>query len=278
MTKILRYVLVSALGLFNTVAYSDNVPTAQNPFGIEFSIGSIGDNIDSKAFDTLLSHIGNNIRAKVIDKMLIYGYGTQAGFSGCIEASPGLVPSVPFNALLNNLSRIQPKEGTLYSIKRILKCPKTLPDTSPNVLTTLVAQSDGSITCKLGSGVSLETMRQRLTRITVYAYHKLFDGVKNPTECGQPAGVYNVYVIPEASLKDALALGFLDWNKVTPFPLTNTVTTYASTTVTFRCFTLNLDGTNYCYKYKMLSPTSRQYITRYLGSCPNNPPSNCPRI
>lgn len=275
MIKLVRYLAMIGLVLFSAVLNSANVPTAKNPFGIEISIGSVGQRIDLDAYTKLSQTIGNNVSSNVIDKFLIYGYGYQAGFSGCVEAAPGLVPGIDFTKLLNDLNAIQPKADTVYSVKRILTCPNLLPALPSTLPTAQVAKPDGSLTCKPGSGISLSAMQKQLGNIVVYSYHKLPDGLTPPAVCDSPTGTNNVYEIAAADLTKAMALGFLDWRKVTPFPLTTGVKTAMAIAVKYQCITKTVRGTNFCYKYR-ISPLPVKLIATPVGTCPNKPPSNCP--
>lgn len=275
MKKLLHNFALISLMLFSAVLNSANIPTAKNPFGIEISIGSVGQTIDLNAYTKLSQTIGSNVSSNIVDKFLIYGYGYEAGFSGCIEAAPGLVPGIDFSKLLNNLNAIQPAAGTAYSVKRILTCPGFLPLLPSTLTTALVSMADGSLNCKPASGISLSVMKKQLGTITVYSYHKLPDGSSHPADCGLATGVHNVYQIAATDMSKALSLGFLDWTKITPFAATTGVTTAMAITVKYQCKNNTIRGTVYCDKYR-ISPLPVKLVSSTVGACPIKPPSNCP--
>lgn len=275
MKKLLHYCALISLMLFSAILNSANVPTAKNPFGVEISIGSVGQSMDLNAYTKLSQTIGSNISSNIIDKFLIYGYGYEAGFSGCIEAAPGLVPGIDFTKLLNNLNAIQPIAGTAYAVKRILTCPNFLPVLPSTLATALVSKPDGSLNCQPASGISLSVMRKQLGAIAVYSYHKLPDGSSHPADCGLAAGIHNVYQIAATDLSKALSLGFLDWTKITQFAATTGVTSALAITVKYQCSNTTVRGTTYCTKYR-ISPLPVKQVAIYVGACPIKPPSNCP--
>ena len=270
-----HFILLIILLLFSDVSYSLNIPTATNPFGIEISIGTRGSSVDAVAYNNVRRLIGNAEASGLIDKVVYYGYGIKDGFSACIEAAPGLVPSDDFNVLVNSLTAIFAKTGTSYSVKRVLTCP-TLPTAAAGLKTVQVAKLDGSTVCDVVSGIALTTMQGELKGINVYAAHKLSDAVVRPAGCGTPSGKYNIYEIATTDLSKALSLGFVEWKNI-PGNLTLplAMTTYALANAVYVCFNKEINRTPYCYKYQ-ISPIFK-YITRTLGVCPVNPAkNNCP--
>jgi hypothetical protein len=203
----------SAIFFANTTVFSASLPIIENRHAVEISIGSIGTGIDTKAYLNLRKVIGNAITNSIIDKFVIYGYGIEGGFSGCVEDRPSsAIPSTAFNQFLTQLNAIHPKSGTTYSLHRIKTCP-ALPVMAIKPATVQVAKFDGSISCGI-SGKSLAEMQKQLGVIPVYSAKKLSDGLLRIAVCGIETGLFNVYEIAKTDLAKAKALGFTDWSQI----------------------------------------------------------------
>lgn len=274
--KIITWYIVLLSSLFlNANVFALNLAAKTNPIGVEVSIGSIGGEFDVTAYKALRKAIGENVKNEILDKFLIYGYGIEGGFSGCVEAAPGMAISSRFSKFLTKLAAIKPKTGTTFYFKRVLNCPN-LPVVGNQPTTVKIAKADGSLACEPNSGISLSKMQEELKGIQIYSAHKLADGLIRPAVCGIPTGMFNVYEIATSDLENALTRGFIEWKKISTDPQAeNAVTLSPKGLVTYQCISVVVRGTNFCYKYRT-SPPPKTYIRSYLGACPKKPPSNCP--
>jgi len=210
------FTILTTTLLASTSAYSINLPSIENRHAVEISIGGI-DAADNRSFRTI---IGRAIANNVIDKFIVYGYGSEGGFSGCAEDKPAdAPPSKAFEKFVNRLSSFHPKPETSYSINRINTC-LVLPSAVNKTATVEIAKPDDSISCNLSSGTPLTEMRKELGAITVYsAVKKLPDDSSNMVECGAQTGLYNVYEIAVTNLDQTIALGFTAWPEMTTSPI-----------------------------------------------------------
>jgi hypothetical protein len=220
MNKTIQRIIVAITLLASSAAFSATEPPTEDRHAVEISIGGNGSGVDMAAYRKLRSLIGNAVGNSVIDKFVIYGYGREGGFSGCVEDRPnGAAPSPTFEKFVKKLNAIHPNPDTSYSVDRVKTCP-ALPVVADKPATVKVAKSDGSIACEPGSGTALSDMQKELGDIAVYSATKISDGLMHPAVCGIPTGQYNVYEIAETDLDRAIALGFTEWMEIAPFQKT----------------------------------------------------------
>lgn len=181
---------------------------------IEISVGGTGYAMDSNSYKKVRKAIGDAVTNDVIDKFVIYGYGKEGGFSGCVEARHlGDAPSNAFEKFVKQLNTIKPpKKTTFYSINRIETCAPLTPEIVDKPKTVFVAKSDQSIQCG-GDGVSLSDMEKELAGISIYSSEKKADGLTRITLCGSETGMFNVYEIAETDLEQAKNFGFVEWSE-----------------------------------------------------------------
>jgi len=222
MKNLVRFVLLTTTLLVCSAPFSANQPVKDNRHAIEISIGGNGTEFDVTTYNKLRKTIGIAVANSVLDKLIIYGYGIEGGFSGCVEARPGIAPSNTFVDFVNQLNAIQPQPGTFYSVQRISHC-LSLPIAAKKPATVLIAKPDNSIVCTLDSGTSLTDMQEELAAFTVYSAMKQSDGLLNATVCGIPTGQYNVYEIAKTDFDKAVALGFVAWSEIAAFPALRSV-------------------------------------------------------
>jgi hypothetical protein len=72
----------------NVTTVSTVVKPIETRHAIEININGIGPAVDRMAYKKLRKTIGDAVTNEVIDKFVIYGYGKEGGFSGCIEGRP----------------------------------------------------------------------------------------------------------------------------------------------------------------------------------------------
>ena len=82
MSKSLRLAVCACL-FVNALAVQADVGQVQ---ALSVDILGIGPPVDPKAYRQVRNLIGNAIAKGTIDKFLIYGYGKEGGFSGCVQA------------------------------------------------------------------------------------------------------------------------------------------------------------------------------------------------
>lgn len=78
--------------------------------------------------------------------------------------------------------------------------------------TVFVYKYDGSLQCKMGKAMSVETMSKELQGLTILSSTKKPDGLMHIQVCGSITGMANVYEIPADQLKKAEARGFKKWS------------------------------------------------------------------
>lgn len=114
-----------------------NTLAQENRHAVQIAIGGNGSAIDPNAYWQLKQLIGSNVSRGVLDKLIVYKYGIDGGFSGCVEESPTkAAPSAAFEGFVKQLGNIHPNAGTALLYKRTLTCPP---------LKTVVKQNDSSI-------------------------------------------------------------------------------------------------------------------------------------
>lgn len=207
-----KYILLVSAYFISTYAYSAVTPNHEIRNAIEISIGSIGTEIDQNAVRQFRKAIGSAVTRNIVDKFMIYGYGIEGGFSGCVETSPNVFPAKAFARLIKELRDIHPKAGTVVSIKRVRDCADLSAANKP--VTVQVAKSDGSMSCDADNGISLADMQKTLGAIAVFSAQKLSDGLMRPAVCGMTTGLFNVFEIAEDDLDQALASGFNPWSEI----------------------------------------------------------------
>lgn len=74
-----------------------------------------------------------------------------------------------------------------------------------------IFKADGTLQCKQGKLIPLESMAKELSGIQIFSSANLNDGMMRIQLCGKPTGQSNVYEINESDLDKALALGFKKW-------------------------------------------------------------------
>ena len=196
----------------NVTTVSTVVKPIETRHAIEININGIGPAVDRMAYKKLRKTIGDAVTNEVIDKFVIYGYGKEGGFSGCIEGRPLLTvePSKNFEKLVKQLTAIKPnRKTTAYSINRVKTCPALVAEVEKPT-TIFVSKSDESKQCD-AVGISLSAMQTQLTDITVYSAVKKSDGLMHIALCGAGTGNYNVYEIAAVDVEKATKIGFSEW-------------------------------------------------------------------
>jgi hypothetical protein len=196
----------------NVTTVSTVVKPIETRHAIEININGIGPAVDRMAYKKLRKTIGDAVTNEVIDKFVIYGYGKEGGFSGCIEDRPLLTvePSKNFEKLVKQLTAIKPnRKTTAYSINRVKTCPALVAEVEKPT-TIFVSKSDESKQCD-AVGISLSAMQTQLTDITVYSAVKKSDGLMHIALCGAETGNYNVYEIAAVDVEKATKIGFSEW-------------------------------------------------------------------
>jgi hypothetical protein len=196
----------------NVTTVSTVVKPIETRHAIEININGIGPAVDRMAYKKLRKTIGDAVTNEVIDKFVIYGYGKEGGFSGCIEDRPLLTvePSKNFEKLVKQLTAIKPnRKTTAYSINRVKTCPALVAEVEKPT-TIFVSKSDESKQCD-AVGISLSAMQTQLIDITVYSAVKKSDGLMYIALCGAGTGNYNVYEIAAVDVEKATKIGFSEW-------------------------------------------------------------------
>ncbi len=196
----------------NVTTVSTVVKPIETRHAIEININGIGPAVDRMAYKKLRKTIGDAVTNEVIDKFVIYGYGKEGGFSGCIEGRPLLTvePSKNFEKLVKQLTAIKPnRKTTAYSINRVKTCPALVAEVEKPT-TIFVSKSDESKQCD-AVGISLSVMQTQLIDITVYSAVKKSDGLMHIALCGAETGNYNVYEIAAVDVEKATKIGFSEW-------------------------------------------------------------------
>ena len=196
----------------NVITVSTVVKPIETRHAIEININGIGPAVDRMAYKKLRKTIGDAVTNEVIDKFVIYGYGKEGGFSGCIEGRHLLTvePSKNFEKLVKQLTAIKPnRKTTAYSINRVKTCPALVAEVEKPT-TIFVSKSDESKQCD-AVGISLSVMQTQLIDITVYSAVKKSDGLMYIALCGAGTGNYNVYEIAAVDVEKATKIGFSEW-------------------------------------------------------------------
>jgi hypothetical protein len=196
----------------NVTTVSTVVKPIETRHAIEININGIGPAVDRMAYKKLRKTIGDAVTNEVIDKFVIYGYGKEGGFSGCIDGRPLLTvePSKNFEKLVKQLTAIKPnRKTTAYSINRVKTCPALVAEVEKPT-TIFVSKSDESKQCD-AVGISLSAMQTQLIDITVYSAVKKSDGLMYIALCGAGTGNYNVYEIAAVDVEKATKIGFSEW-------------------------------------------------------------------
>lgn len=76
----------------------------------------------------------------------------------------------------------------------------------------LVYKYDGSLQCKMGKAVAVDTMAKELQGIPIFSSSKRPDGLIHIQVCGSITGSANVYEIATTNLKKAESRGFKKWS------------------------------------------------------------------
>lgn len=209
MKNLVRFMVLASTLIAGLTVSSADVVTEEDRHAVEVSIGNIQTGADRETYRKLRRLIGNAVENNVIDKFVIYGYGSEGGFSACVEDKPALEPQPPSQAFENTVKKllaIQPQPGVIYSVNRIKTC-LALPDSANKPLTVEVAKPNNGISCEVSSAIPLTEMRKELSDITVYSARKELPG-NLPTGCGFPTGESNLYEIAQADAVQAIELGF----------------------------------------------------------------------
>jgi len=212
-------ILFLATILATQITFADEIATTtsvkvETRRAVEMSIGGTGYAMDRASYKRVRKAIGDAVTNDVIDKFVIYGYGKEGGFSGCVEArNLGESPSKAFEKFVKQLNAIKPpKKTTFYSINRLETCPSLTPQAN-KPKTVFVAKSDQSKQCEATSGVSLSEMEKELADVNVYSSEKKADGLMHITLCGAETGMFNVYEIAETDVQKVKDFGFVEWTE-----------------------------------------------------------------
>ncbi len=85
--------------------------------------------------------------------------------------------------------------------------------------TVFVFKLDGTVHCENSTGITLDSMEQKLTSggIRVFSRRKGYDGREGIAICDAPTGQVNIYEIASSDLSVALKFGFRplpeNWNR-----------------------------------------------------------------
>lgn len=248
MKNLIHYVILAITLLVSTIVFSATPFKLEDRYAIEISIGNIGNGIDAAAYNKLRKVIGNAVANNVVDELIMYGYGKEGGFSGCIEVKPSIpLPNPAFGKIIKQLNNIHPTSDTFYSAQRIKNC-LSFPTLSNKVVTIKVAKANGSIACDLSSGKSLTDMRKELGNIAVYSAKKEQTDNVLTEACGFQTNENNVYQIAVSDLDNAIALGFSIQNEIsilqsslTPLKRSDCVTQISAGSQYESCTTLEKD-------------------------------------
>uniref|UniRef100_UPI001C4F448F hypothetical protein n=1 Tax=Crenothrix polyspora TaxID=360316 RepID=UPI001C4F448F len=84
-----RFVVLVTTLLASTTAFSTSLPIKQGKHAVEITIANSGNGIDSAFPSKVKKIIGNAIATGVVDKFVVYGYGLDSDFTGCVEERAG---------------------------------------------------------------------------------------------------------------------------------------------------------------------------------------------
>ncbi|WP_374089907.1 hypothetical protein [Methylomicrobium lacus] len=94
----------------------------------EISITGIGPAVDGKAYRKVLKTIGNAVADNVISRFIVYGYGVEGGFSGCVQEGRFAQPNA-FSDVIKKLRAINADPSTTaYSVTAVDKCETSAPE------------------------------------------------------------------------------------------------------------------------------------------------------
>lgn len=117
-----------------------------------------------------------------------------------------LVTAVLAGCTAGNCRRHQADPAAPSAAAKTPEAPMTKPTDRVRVF-----KYDGSLQCNQGKAVPLETMRQELKDIEVFASENKPDSLMRIQQCGTPTGRANVYEIAREHLDAAKKLGFQLW-------------------------------------------------------------------
>ncbi len=74
-----------------------------------------------------------------------------------------------------------------------------------------VFKYDGSLQCGTGKAISLDEMKNELSKFKIYSSEHKSDGLMHMQVCGAATGKANVYEVDRKDLADVKKLGFKEW-------------------------------------------------------------------
>lgn len=89
---------------------------------------------------------------------------------------------------------------------------KPVSDTESQSETVLIYKYDGSLQCKPGHAIPLDTMARELEGIPIISSAKKRDGQMHIALCGSATDMTNSYEIPSQHLRNAESKGFKRWD------------------------------------------------------------------
>jgi len=94
----------------------------------EISINGIGPAVDEDAYRRVRKAIGKAVADNVISRFIVYGYGVEGGFSGCVQEGRFVQPNA-FSDFIKKLRAINADPNTTaYSVTAVEKCETSSPE------------------------------------------------------------------------------------------------------------------------------------------------------
>ncbi|MCL7422615.1 MAG: hypothetical protein M8364_17130 [Methylobacter sp.] len=141
----------ACLFFFGSVLAISTPAIAENR-AVNISIGSIGGELDEAAVQTVRQVIGHAVANQTVEKYLVKGPGpglplpVEGNLSICAEAGSNTADA-EFDAFIEQLHSISPKQGTFYTIEPAANC-----GTNDNIDDTIYCTMD-AMQCPDGSWV-----------------------------------------------------------------------------------------------------------------------------
>jgi len=94
----------------------------------EISINGIGPAVDEDAYLKVRETIGEAVAENVISRFIVYGYGIEGGFLGCVQEGSFVEPNA-FSDFIKKLRAINADPSTTaYSVTAVDKCETSSPE------------------------------------------------------------------------------------------------------------------------------------------------------
>lgn len=136
----------SAYWLFVLAVLWTGSPASADSRAVNISIGSIGGDLDDAALLRVRQVVGHAVARGIVDEFIVYSprvgspLPIEGGLSACAKAGFNTT-HIRFNAFIQELLSVHPKQGTFYNVERTRSC-----DPDGNVFCTQDAKvcPDGS--------------------------------------------------------------------------------------------------------------------------------------